>query len=169
MRAAQKCTVLACISVKSSVSSWYVASGNEWTICLVTKRKSPLEGLVCVLVFRNEFKAYTDVKPIKSFKAQSQYKAPTEEKASLETSYSATYKGEQVKAQPTDNKVQERRRIRSLYNEPGKEPTKVSLHGQTPMSLLCFPRVLVCLIFFLHFPGFQMSFQVLVAMRGQLI
>ncbi|XP_062328719.1 microtubule-associated protein 6 homolog isoform X1 [Osmerus eperlanus] len=74
--------------------------------------------------YRNEFKAYTDVKPVKSFKAQSQYKAPTEEKASLETSYSATYKGEQVKAQPTDNKVQERRRIRSLYNEPGKEPTK---------------------------------------------
>ena len=98
--------------------------------------------LVCVLVFRNEFKAYTDVKPVKSFKVQSQYKAPIVEKPSPETSYSATYKGEQgVKAQPTDNKVQERRRIRSLYNEPGKDPTKVSLHGQTQMSLLCFPRL----------------------------
>ncbi|TKS80829.1 Microtubule-associated protein 6 -like protein [Collichthys lucidus] len=74
--------------------------------------------------YRTEFKAYKDVKPVKAIKAQTQYKPPVEE-TSLETSYSATYKGEQVKAQPTDNKVVERRRIRSLYSEPGKEPAKV--------------------------------------------
>ncbi|XP_034404632.1 microtubule-associated protein 6 homolog [Cyclopterus lumpus] len=74
--------------------------------------------------YRTEFKAYKDVKPVKAIKAPSQYKPPVEE-SSLETSYSATYKGEQVKAHPTDNKLMERRRIRSLYNEPGKEPAKV--------------------------------------------
>ncbi|XP_076002381.1 microtubule-associated protein 6 homolog [Genypterus blacodes] len=74
--------------------------------------------------YRTEFKAYKDVKPVKPIKAPSQYKPPTDE-TSLETSYSATYKGEQVKAQPSDNKVLERRRIRSLYSEPGKETTKV--------------------------------------------
>ncbi|XP_073336360.1 microtubule-associated protein 6 homolog [Pagrus major] len=74
--------------------------------------------------YRTEFKAYKDVKPVKPIKAPSQYKPPAEE-TSLETSYSATYKGEQVKVNPTDNKVVERRRIRSLYSEPGKEPAKV--------------------------------------------
>ncbi|CAN9510956.1 unnamed protein product [Ophioblennius macclurei] len=73
--------------------------------------------------YRTEFKAYKDVKPVKPIKAPSQYKPPTEE-TSLETSYSATFKGEQVKAHPADNKLQERRRIRSLYSEPGKEPAK---------------------------------------------
>ncbi|MEQ2286370.1 hypothetical protein AMECASPLE_001847 [Ameca splendens] len=75
--------------------------------------------------YRTEFKAYKDVKPVKPIKAPSQYKPPGEE-TSLETSYSATYKGEQVKAQATDNKLLERRRIRSLYSEPGKEPTKIN-------------------------------------------
>uniref|UniRef100_A0A146S0I6 Microtubule-associated protein 6 n=1 Tax=Fundulus heteroclitus TaxID=8078 RepID=A0A146S0I6_FUNHE len=74
--------------------------------------------------YRTEFKAYKDVKPVKPIKAPSQYKLPGEE-TTLETSYSATYKGEQLKAQATDNKQQERRRIRSLYSEPGKEPAKV--------------------------------------------
>nr|XP_046245326.1 microtubule-associated protein 6 homolog isoform X2 [Scatophagus argus] len=73
--------------------------------------------------YRTEFKAYKDVKPVKPIKAPSQYKPPVEE-TSLETSYSATFKGEQVKPHPTDNKVLERRRIRSLYSEPGKEPAK---------------------------------------------
>ncbi|XP_054650718.1 microtubule-associated protein 6 isoform X2 [Dunckerocampus dactyliophorus] len=73
--------------------------------------------------YRTEFKAYKDVKPVKPIKAPSQYKPPGEE-TSLETSYSATFRGEQVKAQPTDNKLMERRRIRSLYSEPGKEPPK---------------------------------------------
>lgn len=69
--------------------------------------------------YRTEFKAYKDVKPTKPIKAPSQYKPPGEE-TSLETSYSATYKGQQVKSQSTDNKLQERRRIRSLYSEPSK-------------------------------------------------
>ncbi|KAM3616704.1 uncharacterized protein V6R79_021981 [Siganus canaliculatus] len=73
--------------------------------------------------YRTEFKAYKDVKPVKPIKAPSQYKPPAEE-TSLETSYSATFKGEQVKPHPTDNKLMERRRIRSLYSEPGKEPAK---------------------------------------------
>ncbi|XP_059187360.1 microtubule-associated protein 6 homolog isoform X2 [Centropristis striata] len=73
--------------------------------------------------YRTEFKAYKDVKPVKAIKAASQYKPPVEE-TSLETSYSATYKGEQVKDPPADNKLMDRRRIRSLYSEPGKEPAK---------------------------------------------
>ncbi|XP_037123773.1 microtubule-associated protein 6 homolog isoform X1 [Syngnathus acus] len=74
--------------------------------------------------YRTEFKAYKDVKPVKAIKAACQYKPPAGKESSLETSYSATYRGEQVKAQPADNKLLERRRIRSLYSEPGKEPPK---------------------------------------------
>ncbi|XP_028321519.1 microtubule-associated protein 6 homolog isoform X2 [Gouania willdenowi] len=73
--------------------------------------------------YRTEFKAYKDVKPVKPIKVPPQYKPPGEE-TTLETSYSATYKGEQVKAHPTDNKLLERRRIRSLYSQPGKELAK---------------------------------------------
>lgn len=73
---------------------------------------------------RTEFKAYKDVKPAKPIKAPSQYKPPGEE-TNLETSYSATFKGEQVKAHPADNKAMERRRIRSLYSEPSKTNAKV--------------------------------------------
>ncbi|XP_068173534.1 microtubule-associated protein 6 homolog isoform X1 [Antennarius striatus] len=75
--------------------------------------------------YRTEFKAYKDVKPVKPIKAPSQYKPPGEE-TSLETSYSATFKGEQVKPHPNDNKVMERRRIRSLYCEPAKVEKPVS-------------------------------------------
>ncbi|XP_077579546.1 microtubule-associated protein 6 homolog isoform X1 [Stigmatopora nigra] len=75
--------------------------------------------------YRAEFQAYKDVKPVKPIKAPSQYKPPAENERGLETSYSATFKGEQVKAQPADNKLLERRRIRSLYNEPGKEAPKL--------------------------------------------
>lgn len=79
-----------------------------------------------VLFFRMEYKAYTDVKPVKPIKAKSQYKLAMEENTNLETSYSATYKGEQAKPEATDNKLLDRRRIRSLYNEPSiKEPSKV--------------------------------------------
>lgn len=55
-------------------------------------------------------------------RARSQY-LPPDEKTSLETSYSATFKG-QAPLQPADNKAQERRRIRSLYSEPYVEPIK---------------------------------------------
>ncbi|XP_076025132.1 microtubule-associated protein 6 homolog [Genypterus blacodes] len=73
--------------------------------------------------YRNEFKAYRDVKPTKMIRAKSQY-MPPDEKTNLETSYSATFKGEQGPLQTADNKAQERRRIRSLYSEPYIEPIK---------------------------------------------
>ncbi|KAM9801386.1 microtubule-associated protein 6 homolog isoform 2-T2 [Neosynchiropus ocellatus] len=84
--------------------------------------------------YRTEFKAYKDVKPVKPIKAPSQYQPPGEE-TSLETSYSATYKGEQVKSHPADNKLQERRRIRSLYSEPSKETHK-DISGTDSSSVL---------------------------------
>lgn len=56
-------------------------------------------------------------------RAKSQY-LPPNEKTNLETSYSATYKGEQAPLQTADNKALERRRIRSLYSEPYIEPIK---------------------------------------------
>lgn len=76
---------------------------------------------------RTEFRAYSDVKPAKLIRARSQY-LPPDEKTNLETSYSATYRGEQAKLRSAaDNKAVDRRRIRSLYAEPYKEPSKVSI------------------------------------------
>ncbi|XP_068456112.1 microtubule-associated protein 6 homolog isoform X2 [Clinocottus analis] len=72
--------------------------------------------------YKTEYKAYRDVKPAKMIRARSTY-LPPDEKTSLETSYSATYKG-QAPLRPTDNKAQERRRIRSLYSEPYIDPIK---------------------------------------------
>ncbi|XP_058491021.1 microtubule-associated protein 6-like isoform X2 [Solea solea] len=86
--------------------------------------------------YRTEFKAYKNVKPVKAFKAPAQYKPPVEE-TSLETSYSATFKGEQGKAPPSDNKLQERRRIRSLYSEPSsKEPKDSQTESSSVLNLL---------------------------------
>ncbi|XP_015197223.1 microtubule-associated protein 6 homolog [Lepisosteus oculatus] len=82
------------------------------------------EEVASVSSYRNEFKAYADVKPVKLHKARAQYQPP-DKRASLETSYSATFRGEQGKRVPADNKVLERRRIRSLYSEPSKESPKV--------------------------------------------
>jgi len=62
------------------------------------------------------------VKPAKMIRARSQY-LPPDERTSLETSYSATYKG-QAPLKPADNKALERRRIRSLYSEPYIDPIK---------------------------------------------
>ncbi|KFM12157.1 Microtubule-associated protein 6, partial [Aptenodytes forsteri] len=76
------------------------------------------------LIFRNEFRPWVDVKPVKAIKAKAQYKPP-EEKMTHETSYSAQFKGETSKPAPADNKFLERRRIRTLYSEPYKEPPKV--------------------------------------------
>ncbi|CAL1570625.1 unnamed protein product [Knipowitschia caucasica] len=86
--------------------------------------------------YRTEFKAYKGVKPSKPIKAPAQYKPPGAEETSLETSYSATFKGEQVKAHPTDNKLQERRRIRSLYSEPSKvdKPVPRAKPKKTPTT-----------------------------------
>ncbi|XP_062870264.1 microtubule-associated protein 6 homolog isoform X2 [Trichomycterus rosablanca] len=74
--------------------------------------------------YRTEFKAYADVKPVRMIRAKSQYQPP-DERTSLETSYSATYRGEQVKLRPADNKALERRRVRTLYSEPHVDTTKV--------------------------------------------
>ncbi|XP_040005886.1 microtubule-associated protein 6 isoform X2 [Xiphias gladius] len=82
--------------------------------------------------YKTEFKAYRDVKPAKMIRAKSQY-LPPDEKTSLETSYSATFKG-QAPLQPTDNKALERRRIRSLYSEPYIEPTKQVDRYSVPRS-----------------------------------
>ncbi|MBN3321667.1 MAP6 protein, partial [Atractosteus spatula] len=79
---------------------------------------------IAFVFYWNEFKAYADVKPVKLLKARAQYQPP-DKRASLETSYSATFRGEQGKRVPADNKVLERRRIRSLYSEPSKESPKV--------------------------------------------
>ncbi|KAL0629655.1 Microtubule-associated protein 6 [Plecturocebus cupreus] len=73
---------------------------------------------------RNEFRAWTDIKPVKPIKAKPQYKPP-DDKMVHETSYSAQFKGEANKQTAADNKVIDRRRIRSLYSEPFKEPPKV--------------------------------------------
>ncbi|XP_018105897.1 microtubule-associated protein 6 homolog isoform X2 [Xenopus laevis] len=74
--------------------------------------------------YRNEFRPWTDIKPVKPIKAKSQYHPP-EEKVVHETSYKATFKGECNQPAAGDNKLMERRRIRSLYSEPYKESSKV--------------------------------------------
>lgn len=76
------------------------------------------------LTHRNEFRAWTDIKPVKAIKAKPQYKPP-DDKMAHETSYSAQFKGEANKPALADNKIIDRRRIRSLYSEPFKEPPKV--------------------------------------------
>ncbi|XP_031713127.1 microtubule-associated protein 6 homolog isoform X1 [Anarrhichthys ocellatus] len=74
--------------------------------------------------YTTEYKAYGDVKPAKMIRARSQY-LPPDEKTSLETSYSATYKGQApLRPNRQDNKALDRRRIRSLYSEPYIDPIK---------------------------------------------
>ncbi|KAM6906837.1 microtubule-associated protein 6 homolog isoform 2-T2 [Xenentodon cancila] len=82
--------------------------------------------------YKTEFKAYRDVKPVKMIRAKSQY-LPPDEKTSLETSYSSTFKA-QAPLQPTDNRAQERRRIRSLYSEPYIDPRKQVDRHSVPRS-----------------------------------
>ncbi|KAK3521606.1 hypothetical protein QTP70_014748 [Hemibagrus guttatus] len=82
--------------------------------------------------YRTEFKAYTDVKPAKLIRAKFQYQPPGE-KTNRETSYSAAYRGEQVKLQQADKT--ERRSVRKLYNEPYIEPTRVD-RSSVPRSKL---------------------------------
>uniref|UniRef100_A0A8C5MJS5 Microtubule associated protein 6 n=1 Tax=Leptobrachium leishanense TaxID=445787 RepID=A0A8C5MJS5_9ANUR len=84
--------------------------------------------------YRNEFKPWTDIKPAKAMRTRSLYKPP-EEKVSHETSYNTTFKGECNKPTAADNKLTERRRIRSLYSEPSKETPKVEKPSvQTPRA-----------------------------------
>ncbi|XP_068187549.1 microtubule-associated protein 6 homolog [Antennarius striatus] len=82
--------------------------------------------------YKTEYKAYRDVKPAKMIRAKSQY-LPPDEKTSLETSYSANFKG-QAPLQPTNNKALERRRIRSLYSEPYIDPSKQVDRYSVPRS-----------------------------------
>ncbi|KAL8191278.1 UNVERIFIED_CONTAM: Microtubule-associated protein 6 [Gekko kuhli] len=79
----------------------------------------------------NEFRPWTDIKPVKAIRAKSQYKPP-EEKMVQETSYSAQFTAESAKLGPADNKLLERRRIRSLYSEPYKELPKVEKPSPQP-------------------------------------
>lgn len=81
-------------------------------------------SLLFSLIHRNEFRAWTDIKPVKPIKAKPQYKPP-DDKTVHETSYSAQFKGEVNKPTAADNKATDRRRIRSLYSEPFKESPKV--------------------------------------------
>ncbi|XP_068122760.1 microtubule-associated protein 6 [Hyperolius riggenbachi] len=81
--------------------------------------------------YRNEFRAWTDVKPVKPIKAKPQYKPP-EDRVAMETSYKAMFKGECNQPVASDNKLTERRRIRSLYSEPCKEPSKVEKPSVQP-------------------------------------
>ena len=85
------------------------------------------------MICRNEFRAWTDIKPVKPIKAKPQYKPP-DDKMAHETSYSSQFKGEANKPTPADNKFIDRRRIRSLYSEPFKEPPKVRLNFWGPIS-----------------------------------
>ncbi|CAB1347988.1 unnamed protein product [Coregonus sp. 'balchen'] len=75
--------------------------------------------------YRNEFKAYKDVKPVKSTKPQFQYKPPVDDKdkTSLETSYSATYKGEQAKVDKTKTKPKKISTTTSKMVKKAKEKT----------------------------------------------
>lgn len=108
---------------------------NSFHIDLIEQCRTPFPCYHCspvglipepfsFLIFRNEFRPWIDVKPVKAIKAKPQYKPP-EEKMTHETSYSAQFKGETSKPSPADNKYLERRRIRTLYSEPYKEPPKV--------------------------------------------
>ncbi|XP_077307568.1 microtubule-associated protein 6 isoform X1 [Lithobates pipiens] len=81
--------------------------------------------------YRNEFRAWTDAKPAKGMKAKVQYKPP-EARVALETSYNSQFKGECNLHVTSNNKLMERRRIRSLYSEPSKEPTKVEKPSVQP-------------------------------------
>ncbi|XP_066478424.1 microtubule-associated protein 6 [Tiliqua scincoides] len=86
--------------------------------------KEEVTARVSTSSYRNEFRPWTDIKPVKAMKAKYQYKPP-EEKMLHETSYNAQFTAEGAKPGPSDNKFLERRRIRSLYSEPYKESPKV--------------------------------------------
>ncbi|XP_055493576.1 microtubule-associated protein 6 homolog [Leucoraja erinacea] len=80
--------------------------------------------------YRNEFRAYTvDSKSTKAVKAKQTYHPP-ETKVAHETSYNTTFKGqyskrpELIRPGTADSKFPEGRRVRSLYSEFYREPTK---------------------------------------------
>ncbi|XP_054830108.1 microtubule-associated protein 6 [Eublepharis macularius] len=94
--------------------------------------KEEVTARVSTSSYRNEFRPWTmDSKPAKATRAKSLYKPP-EEKMVQETSYSTQFTAESAKLGPPDNKFLERRRIRSLYSEPYKEPPKVEKPSPQP-------------------------------------
>uniref|UniRef100_A0A8D0BIE0 Microtubule associated protein 6 n=1 Tax=Salvator merianae TaxID=96440 RepID=A0A8D0BIE0_SALMN len=93
--------------------------------------KEEVTARVSTSSYRNEFRPWTDVKPVKPIKAKFQYKPP-DEKMNHQTSYSTQFTAEGAKPTLPDNKFLERRRIRSLYSEPYKEPPKVERPSPQP-------------------------------------
>ncbi|XP_026577112.1 microtubule-associated protein 6, partial [Pseudonaja textilis] len=79
----------------------------------------------------NEFRPWTDIRPVRAIKAKSQYEPP-DEKMNHQTSYSTQFTAEGAKPGPHDNKFLEHRRIRSLYKEPQKESSKVEKPSPQP-------------------------------------
>uniref|UniRef100_A0A4W3J6V4 Microtubule-associated protein 6 n=1 Tax=Callorhinchus milii TaxID=7868 RepID=A0A4W3J6V4_CALMI len=80
--------------------------------------------------YRNEFKPWTaDIKSSKVTKAKQLYHPP-KDKVAHETSYNTTFRGqfskraEIIRPGLADNKVSERRRMRSLYREAYIEPSR---------------------------------------------
>ncbi|XP_058041579.1 microtubule-associated protein 6 isoform X2 [Ahaetulla prasina] len=85
--------------------------------------KEEVTARVTTSSYRNEFRPWTDIRPVRAVKAKSQYEPP-DEKISHQTSYSTQFTVEGAKLGPPDNKYLERRRIRTLYKEPLKESPK---------------------------------------------
>ncbi|KAJ7319780.1 hypothetical protein JRQ81_019291 [Phrynocephalus forsythii] len=93
--------------------------------------KEEVTARVTTSSYRNEFRPWTDVKPVKPIKAKSQFKL-SDEKMNHQTSYSMQFTAEGAKPTQADNKFLERRRIRTLYSEPYKEPSRVEKPSPQP-------------------------------------
>ncbi|ETE60251.1 Microtubule-associated protein 6, partial [Ophiophagus hannah] len=85
--------------------------------------KEEVTARVTTSSYRNEFRPWTDIRPVRAIKAKSQYEPP-DEKIIHQTSYSSQFTAEGAKPGPPDNKFLEHRRIRTLYKEPQKESPK---------------------------------------------
>ncbi|XP_070800190.1 microtubule-associated protein 6 [Pituophis catenifer annectens] len=93
--------------------------------------KEEVTARVSTSCYRNEFRPWTDIRPVRAIKAKSQYEPP-DEKMFHQTSYSSQFTAEGAKPGPPDNKYMERRRIRTLYKEPLQESPKVEKPSPQP-------------------------------------
>ncbi|XP_039174769.1 microtubule-associated protein 6 isoform X1 [Crotalus tigris] len=93
--------------------------------------KQEVTGKVTTSSYRNEFRPWTDIKPVRAIKAKSQYEPP-DDKIIHQTSYSSQFTAEGAKPGPPNNKFLEHRRIRTLYSEPQKESPKVEKPSPQP-------------------------------------
>uniref|UniRef100_A0A8C5WUC0 Microtubule associated protein 6 n=1 Tax=Laticauda laticaudata TaxID=8630 RepID=A0A8C5WUC0_LATLA len=93
--------------------------------------KEEVTARVTTSSYRNEFRPWTDIRPVRAIKAKSQYEPP-DEKIIHQTSYSSQFTAEGAKPGPPDNKFLEHRRIRTLYKEPQKESPKVEKPSPQP-------------------------------------